>query len=97
MHDGSMTTLEQVVDHYDKGGNANPCLDPDMKKLELTSQEKADVVAFMKSLTGETKKLEEIVPTLPAGPDGKAPNPRDALTPPGKKVAYVLFHQRPGL
>jgi hypothetical protein len=33
-----------------------------------------------------------LLPTLPPGPDGKAPNPRDALTPPTKKVAHVLFH-----
>jgi len=96
MHDGSLTTLEQVVEHYDKGGNANPSLDPDMKKLELTSQEKADVVSFMKALTGETKKLEELLPTLPPGPDGRAPNPRDALTPPAKKVASVVFHPGAG-
>jgi len=92
MHDGSMATLEQVVEHYDKGGNANPSLDPDMKKLDLTSQEKADVVGFMKALTGETRSLEELLPKLPAGADGKSPDPRDALTPPGKKVAAVLFH-----
>src|SRR5262249_37268120 len=33
MHDGSMTTLEQVMEHYDKGGNPNPSLDKSMKKL----------------------------------------------------------------
>jgi cytochrome c peroxidase len=97
MHDGSMATLEQVVEHYDKGGNPNPSLDTDMTKLNLTAQEKADVVAFMKALTGETKKTEELLPSLPPGPDGKAPNPRDALTAPSKKVAYVLFHERGGV
>ena len=82
MHDGSLATLEQVVDHYDKGGNPNPALDPDMKKLNLTAQEKADVVAFMKALTGETKKLDELLPTLPPGPDGKTVDPRPALSRP---------------
>ncbi len=67
MHDGSLATLEEVVDHYDKGGIANPSLDPDMKKLGLTAQEKKDVVAFMKALSGETKKLDELLPKLPAG------------------------------
>jgi cytochrome c peroxidase len=95
MHDGSLATLEQVVEHYDKGGNPNPALDPDMKKLNLTAQEKADVVAFMKALTGETKKLAELLPTLPPGPDGKAPNPRDALTPPAK-LASAAPHPVPG-
>jgi cytochrome c peroxidase len=94
MHDGSIATLEAVVDHYDKGGNPNPALDTDMKKLNLTTQEKADVVAFMKALSGETKKLEELLPVLPPGPDGKTVDPRLALTPPSKKkIASVLFHR----
>ena len=76
MHDGSLATLEDVVEHYDKGGNPNPSLDTDMKKLSLTAQEKKDVVAFMKALSGETKKLDELLPKLPPGPDGKAPDPR---------------------
>jgi cytochrome c peroxidase len=91
MHDGSLATLEAVVEHYDKGGNANPALDPDMKKLNLTAQEKADVVAFLKALTGETKPLDELLPTLPPGPDGKSPDPRAALTPPAK-VASAIVH-----
>jgi cytochrome c peroxidase len=92
MHDGSLATLEDVVEHYNKGGNPNPSLDKEMKKpLNLTTQEKADVVAFMKALTGEIKKLDELLPTLPPGPDGKTVDPRPALSPPGKKVASV-FH-----
>lgn len=91
MHDGSIDTLEAVVDHYDKGGNANPHLDKDMKPLNLTKQEKADVVAYMKALTGEMMKLDDLLPKLPAGPDGKSPDPKAALTPPTKKVASV-FH-----
>jgi cytochrome c peroxidase len=92
MHDGSLATLEDVVEHYDKGGNANPGLDPDMKKLGLTAQEKKDVVAFMKALSGETKKLDELLPKLPTDSGGKAPDPRAALSPPSKAVAAVLFH-----
>ena len=80
MHDGSLATLEAVVDHYDKGGTPNPSLDADMKKLNLTAQEKADVVAFMKALSGENKRLSELLPTLPSGPDGKSPDPRSALS-----------------
>jgi cytochrome c peroxidase len=91
MHDGSMKTLEEVVEHYDKGGTPNPSLDVDMKPLKLTKQESADLVAFMKALTGEHKSLEEVLPTLPPGPDGNAPDPRAALTPPSKKVAGI-FH-----
>jgi cytochrome c peroxidase len=86
MHDGSLKTLEDVVEHYDKGGNPNPALDRDIKKLNLTAQEKADVVAFMKALTGERPRFT--MPTLPNGPDGKAPNPGDALETPTKKTAW---------
>ena len=96
MHDGSLATLEEVVDHYDKGGIANPALDPDMKKLGLTAQEKKDVVAFMKALSGETKKLDELLPKLPPDSGGKAPDPGAALTPPSKTVAAVLFHPAAG-
>jgi cytochrome c peroxidase len=91
MHDGSLATLEEVVDHYDKGGHPNPSLDKDIKPLKLTAQEKADLVAFMKALTGETKTLDELLPTLPPGPDGKTVDPRPALGAPNKKVAAV-FH-----
>lgn len=89
MHDGSLKTLEEVVEHYNKGGNPNPNLDKDIKKLNLTKSEVADVVAFMKALTGETKKIE--MPTLPAGPDGKAPNAHASLKP-LTKPASVVFH-----
>ena len=85
MHDGSVKTLEEVVEHYNKGGHANPALDKDMKKLNLTDQEQKDVVEFMKALTGEGPKVT--LPTLPAGPDGKSPNPADALAVPAPKVA----------
>jgi cytochrome c peroxidase len=95
MHDGSLATLEDVVAHYDKGGNANPYLDPEIKKLNLTAQEKADVVAFMKALTGESRTLEELAPALPPGADGRTVDPRPALTAPGKKVAAVVFHPAP--
>lgn len=77
MHDGSEKTLEEIVEYYNKGGNKNPFLDADMKPLNLTDQEKADVVAFMKALTGESVTV--VLPTLPVGPDGKSPNPQDAL------------------
>lgn len=53
MHDGSLKTLEEVVEHYNKGGIKNPTLDQRMKPLKLTDIEKQDLVAFLKSLNGE--------------------------------------------
>jgi cytochrome c peroxidase len=53
MHDGSLKTLEEVVDFYDKGGIPNKNLDERIKPLHLTQQEKADLAAFLKALSGE--------------------------------------------
>jgi cytochrome c peroxidase len=58
MHDGSQKTLEEVVEWYDKGGHPNPYLSDKIKKLNLTDQEKTDLVEFMKSVTGEFPKVE---------------------------------------
>lgn len=85
MHDGSMKTLEEVMDHYNKGGTPNPSLDKDMKPLNLTSQEIADVIAFLHALTGEVKTTAELIPAkLPPNADGSSPDPLKALTPPGR-------------
>ncbi len=53
MHDGSIATLEEVVEHYNKGGNKNPHISPKLKKLALTKAEVKAIVAMMKSLEGE--------------------------------------------
>jgi cytochrome c peroxidase len=53
MHDGSLKTLEEVVDFYDKGGLPNKNLDQKIKKLQLTDQDKKDLVAFLNALSGE--------------------------------------------
>lgn len=52
MHDGSLQTLGEVIDVYDRGGRPNPYLDGLLKPLGLTRGEKKDLVAFLKSLTG---------------------------------------------
>lgn len=94
MHDGSLKTLDEVVEHYNKGGNPNPALDKDIRKLNLTDQEKKDVVEFMKALTGEGPKVT--LPTLPVGPDGKTPSPADALATPAPKTALgAVVHPTP--
>jgi len=55
MHDGRFATLEEVVEHYDSGGKYSTTIDPLMKKLgiglQLTNQEKIDLVAYLKTLT----------------------------------------------
>lgn len=61
MHDGSLATLEEVIEHYDRGGIANPNLDEDIRPLHLTADEKRAIVAFLNALTG---------PVLHGAPDG---------------------------
>jgi len=53
MHDGSVATLRQVVEFYNKGGEKNPWLDPKVKPLKLTDAEIDALVAFMQALDGE--------------------------------------------
>jgi cytochrome c peroxidase len=53
MHDGSIATLAQVVDLYDRGGIPNSNLDPRIKPLHLSPQEKRCLVAFLKTLSDE--------------------------------------------
>ena len=56
-HDGSMETLWDVMDHYNKGdGISNPWLDQDIQPLALTEPEIDDVVAFLASLTSPQYK-----------------------------------------
>jgi cytochrome c peroxidase len=59
MHDGRFATLEAVVEHYSSGVRRTPTLDPNLAKhpeagIQLNAQEKADLVAFLKTLTDET-------------------------------------------
>lgn len=56
MHDGSLTTLEDVVEFYDKGGNANPGLDSELRPLRLTPGEKRGLIAFLESLSGAIRE-----------------------------------------
>ena len=64
MHDGGLTTLMQVVDHYDQGGHPNPTQSDKVFPLELTPEEKQDLVRFLEeALTGRITEVE--VPRLP--------------------------------
>jgi cytochrome c peroxidase len=53
MHDGSLKTLDDVVEFYNKGGIKNKNLDERMKPLNLTERERKDLVEFLKALSGE--------------------------------------------
>lgn len=52
MHDGSLATLDGIVDWYAQGGHPNPQLSHRFETIELTDQDKADLFEFMRALTG---------------------------------------------
>jgi len=53
MHDGSLATLEAVISFYDAGGGDDPDREPSLAPLGLTALQQADLIAFLKSLTGD--------------------------------------------
>ena len=55
MHDGSLATLEDAIDFYDKGGRANPQLDPEIRPLHLSAAEKAELAEFLRALNGTVR------------------------------------------
>ncbi|GAB4256527.1 MAG: hypothetical protein Kow0065_05320 [Methylomicrobium sp.] len=68
MHNGSLSTLKEVVEFYNRGGIANETLDPLIKPLQLTTQEIDELVAFLQSLTGDN--VDELVADAFAAPVG---------------------------
>jgi cytochrome c peroxidase len=70
LHDGSAKTLLEVIEVYDRGGVANPWLDPMVLPLNLTKQEKDELVAFLEALTGPVPEID--VPEFAEGPGAPA-------------------------
>ena len=65
MHDGSLKTLEEVVDFYNKGGIPNPQLDEEIFPLKLTDQQKADLITFLTEGLSSPDYPDIEPPTLP--------------------------------
>jgi cytochrome c peroxidase len=64
MHDGSEQTLNDVVEYYDRGGDVKrPSLAPEIVPLHLSTLEKRDLIAFLRTLTSVDKPVE--VPIFP--------------------------------
>ena len=65
MHDGSLTSLSDVIDLYDRGGIDRPSRSPAIKPLGLTESEKRDLLAFLKTLSADgTASLAAAPPRL---------------------------------
>ncbi len=56
MHDGSLATLEDVVEFYDGGGRKNPQIDPEIRPLRLAVEEKRALAGFLNSLSGTIRE-----------------------------------------
>jgi cytochrome c peroxidase len=63
MHNGIYASLEEVIDHYDRGGDVHDNLDANMQPLGLTAEEKQDLIEFMRTLTSAPRMVA--VPALP--------------------------------
>ena len=79
MHDGSLSTLRDVVEFYNRGGVKNPGLDPLIRPLGLNDQEISQLVAFMDSLTGSN--VTQILNDAADAPIGDT-RKQDKLPPP---------------
>ena len=76
MHDGSLATLEDVVRHYESGGIARPTRSRDLpENLALTDQERADLVAFLETLSSETPPQPSREPWVNAPEPTRRPPP----------------------
>ncbi len=56
MHDGSLASLEEVIEFYNRGGRVNPWLDPEIHPLHLTTEEEKALIAFLQSLSGTVRE-----------------------------------------
>lgn len=65
MHDGSLATLEDVIEYYDRGGTPNPQLDEEIFPLKLTKEEKTSLVTFLKEGLASSNYPDVSPPSLP--------------------------------
>ncbi len=63
MHDGSIATLDAVIDLYDRGGIDRPSRSDEIMLIGLTDTEKTELVAFLRTLTGKQEPVS--YPSLP--------------------------------
>ena len=74
MHDGSFSTLSQVIEFYKRGGIENDLLDPLIRPLKLSEQETDQLLAFLNALTGDNADaLVADAFAIPVGNSGSEP------------------------
>ena len=58
MHDGSLASLEEVIEFYARGGNSNPNLDPEIRPLRLSVGDRQALAALLRALSGSVREGE---------------------------------------
>ncbi|MEL6670255.1 MAG: hypothetical protein AAFP08_14890, partial [Bacteroidota bacterium] len=67
MHDGRFQTLDEVLDHYNKGGEYAPNRSPNVRPLGLSEQDKADLLVFLQTLTDHQFVDEQVLEARKVG------------------------------
>ncbi len=77
MHDGSITTLSEVVEHYERGGGPNPNRSSILRQFTLSEMQRSDLIAFMHALTDEAfiERAARLRPTT------ISPSPKSCMVP----------------
>lgn len=73
MHDGSISSLAEVIDFYDRGGIDNELRDPLLRPLNLSGEEARQLVSFLRALTGDN--VDALVADAFAAPVGNTGSP----------------------
>ena len=95
MHDGSLATLEDVVRHYEKGGAARPTLSKDLPvQLRLADAERADLIAFLDSLSSEAPPQPSSEPWVGAGQPPRPAPPKDTTVVSQANKVFTPAHVR---
>ena len=63
MHDGSLLTLDAVIEHYDHAGLNRPSRSDAIQPLKLTAQDRTDLLAFLSSISADSAPT--VIPSLP--------------------------------
>jgi len=95
MHDGLLATLDEVVRHYEKGGVPRPTRSEDLPvNLRLTGEERADLIAFLESLSSETPPQPSEGAWAGDGQPPKRPPPKDATVVSQVNKVFAPAHVR---